>query len=190
MKLTPVLTVASAFAFAASLLAQQSPSTNANENATRGIGYARFSADGTQVTTASSGGDARVWDVATGKPVAPLNHEGTWQLVSFRYGEATIWSNVPEGQRRIKLINQTHFSWVQYEVSSGKAQTMAGGTYTLKQGAYTEAIEYAGEGMTEYLGKSQLFTLRVEGDRLHQSGRLSDGTQIEEVWQRVKSGSS
>jgi hypothetical protein len=183
MKLTPVLIVASAFAFAASLFAQQTPSTNAN-------GYARFSTDGKQVITASSDGRARVWDVATGKPIAPLDHVGTWQLVSFKYGEATNWSNLPEGQRRIKLINPTHFSWVQYEAPSGKAQTMAGGTYTLKEGAYIETIEYAGEGMTEYLGKSQSFTIRVEGEEFHQSGRLSDGTQIEEVWQRVKSGSS
>jgi len=40
--------------------------------------------------------------------------------------------------------------------------------------------------MTDYFGKKQSFTIRVEGDKLYQSGQLSDGTKIEEVWQRVK----
>ena len=51
---------------------------------------------------------------------------------------------------------------------------------------YTETIDYAGEGMTDYFGKKQSFTIRVEGDKLHQTGQLSDGTKVEEVWQRVK----
>ena len=40
--------------------------------------------------------------------------------------------------------------------------------------------------MTDCLGKKQSFTIREEGDELRQSGQLSDGTKIEEKWQRVK----
>jgi hypothetical protein len=47
-------------------------------------------------------------------------------------------------------------------------------------------VEYGGEGMTDYVGKKQSFTIQVEPDKLHQSGQLSDGTKIEEVWERVK----
>jgi hypothetical protein len=35
-------------------------------------------------------------------------------------------------------------------------------------------------------GKKQSFTSKVDGDKLHQSGQLSDGLKIEEVWQRLK----
>jgi len=28
--------------------------------------------------------------------------------------------------------------------------------------------------------------MRIAGDKLHQSGQLSDGLKIEELWQRVK----
>jgi hypothetical protein len=52
--------------------------------------------------------------------------------------------------------------------------------------SYTETIDFAGEDMDVYVGKKQPFKLRVEGDKLYQSGRLSDGTKIDEVWQRVK----
>jgi len=148
---------------------------------------AQFSTDGKQVVTTSTDNTVRIWDVATGKQISgPLKHWGTWQLVSFKYGDATNWSDPPNGQRRIKHITDTHFTWVAYEVASGKIQSMAGGTYTLSGAAYTESIDYAGEGMTDYFGKKQSFTIRVEGDKLYQSGQLSDGTKIEEVWQRVK----
>jgi hypothetical protein len=40
--------------------------------------------------------------------------------------------------------------------------------------------------MDTYLGQKQTFTVKVEGDRLLQSGTLSDGLNIAEIWQRVK----
>jgi hypothetical protein len=149
---------------------------------------ARISPDGKLVLTTSKDGTAQVWDLPTVKPLAgPITLVGTWQLVSFKYGDATKWLDAPNTQRRIKHITGTHFTWVAYDVASGKVQSMAGGTYMLNEGgAYTESIEYAGEGMTDYLGKKQSFNIRVEGDKLHQSGQLSDGTKVEEVWQRVK----
>jgi hypothetical protein len=47
-------------------------------------------------------------------------------------------------------------------------------------------IEFVGEGMEPYPGQKQAFTIRIDGDKLFQSGQLSDGPKIEEVWQREK----
>ena len=187
MKPTLTFTTMMVFGFAANLLAEPSQSQNSNDNPPGKVVKAEFSPDGRHIATTSTDGTAQVWDAQTGKPVSgPLNHLGTWQLVSYKYGDATKWSDAPRDQRRIKLITETHFTWVAYDVASGKVQSMAGGTYTLSDGAYTESIEYAGQGMTDYFGKKQTFTIRLEGDKLHQSGKLSDGTKVEEVWQRVK----
>jgi WD40 repeat protein len=173
--------------FTANLPAEPSQSENPKDNPPSQVVEAQFSPDGQRILTTSKDGTALVWDAQTGKPVSGLlNHLGTWQLVSYKYGDATKWSDAPDGQRHIKLLTERHFTWVAYEVASGKVQSMAGGTYTIKDGAYIESIDYAGEGMTDYFGKKQAFTIRVEGDKLHQSGQLSDGTKIEEVWQRVK----
>jgi hypothetical protein len=172
-----------ALVFAASLLAQQPPNPKGNQSETA---EARFSPDGKFLVTTSDNQMVRIWDVRTGKPLsALLSHLGAWQLVSYKYGDAVKWEDAPPDQRRVKLITDTYFTWVAYD-ASGKVQSMAGGKCTYNEGAYTETIEYAGEGMTAYLGKKQSFTIRVEGDKLHQSGQLSDGMKIEEVWQRVK----
>lgn len=35
--------------------------------------------------------------------------EGTWECVSYKYGDETKFSDFPKDQRHIKLITKTHF---------------------------------------------------------------------------------
>jgi hypothetical protein len=114
------------------------------------------------------------------------NIVGTWKLVSTKYGDATEHTKYGTASSRLKIINPTHFTWLEVEANSNKVLSSAGGKYTLDANAYTESIEFAGSGMEEYVGKPQKFTVHVDGDKLTQSGDLSDGLHIEEVWQRVK----
>jgi hypothetical protein len=113
-------------------------------------------------------------------------HQGTWKLVSMKYGDAKEFSDFPEGHQRVKLITQTHFTWIQYDTTEKQVQSVAGGPYSLEGNVYTETIEFAGEGMTAYLGGKHAFTIRVDGDKFFLSGQLADGLKIEEIWQRVK----
>jgi len=39
--------------------------------------------------------------------------------------------------------------------------------------------------MGPLIGKTQVFTLRIDGGRWYHSGKESDGTVVEEVWERV-----
>ena len=120
------------------------------------------------------------------KPAGVGQHIGTWKLVSTKYGDAKDFTQYSEDSTRMKLINPTHFTWLEIDNNSKKVLTSAGGTYTLEGETYTESLDFAGEGMAPYLGKAQKFTIRVEGDKLFQSGQLSDGLKIEENWVRVK----
>jgi hypothetical protein len=188
MNPTRIFGIVFSLIFVNSLLAQQpSQNTSPSEKQPDTVVEAQFSPDGKRLVTKSADNTPKVWDAQTGKPISGQPpHWGTWQLVSFKYGETNKWLDAPSTQKKIKLITDSYFNWVQYEVSSGKVQGSAGGPYTMSGGNYTETIEFVGEGMTDYLGKKQSFTIRVEGDKLHQSGQLSDGLKIEEVWQRVK----
>jgi hypothetical protein len=186
MKSPPVLIMALLLGIAVDSLAQTSSSQPKDLNHVPGVANAEFSADGKQLITTSPDKTARVWHATTStQPSNRFPHLGTWQLESFKYGDHGKWTDAPQTLRRLKLITEKHFVWVEYEVSSGKVQSMAGGTFTYNEGAYTETIDYAGEGMTDYLGKKQSFTIKVEGGKLHQSGQLSDGLKIEEIW-RIK----
>ena len=114
------------------------------------------------------------------------SHLGTWQLVSTKYGDEKEFSNYSAERRRVKLITATHFTWVDYNGDTKEISSAAGGPYSLEGNVYTETIEFVGEGMESYLGKKQAFTIKIDGDKLSQSGHLSDGLKIEEVWRRIK----
>ena len=114
-------------------------------------------------------------------------HLGTWRLISTKYGDAKEFSDVSKDEPHIKIITPTHFIWVIYDPKTKLVSTSMGGSCRLQGSNYTETIEYfLPEGMKVYLGKEQVFTIKIEGDKLFQSGKLSDEMKIEEVWQRVK----
>ena len=113
-------------------------------------------------------------------------HLGTWKLVSTKYGDATEFTPYPPGSSRIKLIYATHITWLEVAGETKLVLASAGGKYELTGNTYIETIEWAGEGMEPYLGKAQKFTIRVEGNKLFQSGELSTGLKLEENWERVK----
>ncbi len=112
--------------------------------------------------------------------------QGTWKLVSINYGSSPAgFTEVPDMIVRMKLITDTHFTWIGFNTMDNKVSSSAGGKYTLNGNAYTESIEF-GLSMDAYIGQKQTFIVKVEGDRLFMSGSLSDGLAIAEIWQRVK----
>jgi len=114
------------------------------------------------------------------------SHLGTWELASFRYGtNQPSFTDFPKTRHRIKLITETHYTWVEYGDTTKKVTASAGGTYSLDGNTYTESKDF-GLDMDTYLGQKHVYTIRVEGDKFFLSGSLSDGLKIEEVWRRVK----
>lgn len=111
---------------------------------------------------------------------------GTWEMVSTKYGDATEASPTPEDLRALKFITPTHFIWAHFDPKTKKISNSMGGTYSLSGSTYVEKPEFAFEGMEEFVGKVQKFTVRIEGDKWIHSGELSNGTKLEEVWRRVK----
>ena len=111
---------------------------------------------------------------------------GTWELVSYKYGNQTKFSDFPKDRRRIKMVTATHSIWFEFETSTKEIQSGAGGSYSLIGDTYTESKDFAIGGMMGYLGKKHVYTVRVEGDKFTQSGALSNGLKIEEIWHRVK----
>jgi len=111
---------------------------------------------------------------------------GTWELVSYKYGDQKEFADFPKDRHRVKMITETQAIWFEFPTSTKEIQAGAGGAYSLVGDTYTESKDFAIGGMMGYLGKKHVYTVRLEGDRLTQSGALSDGLKIEEVWHRVK----
>ena len=110
---------------------------------------------------------------------------GTWELVSEKWGDAKEFTPAPKERRALKFVTPTHFAWVWVDPKTSKISNSMGGTYTMDGDRYVEKVEFAYSGMEAYVGKKQKFTLTIEGDRWLQSGVLSEGQKLQEIWKRV-----
>lgn len=100
--------------------------------------------------------------------------EGTWQLLSgmlIKKGDTTI-TDYTGDIRMIKIINETHFSFLNHDLKKGSDSTAAfsagGGPYTLAGDQYTEYLEYC--SYREWEGNTFEFTISFQGDTLIQQG--------------------
>jgi hypothetical protein len=104
--------------------------------------------------------------------------DGVWELVSGQ--------PVPEGARDLKIISEGHVMFVAYDTGSGRPFYTAGGTYSVNGSSYTEHMDFASDVIAAGLvGKDQQFTVKVDGDTFTQTGTLSNGHALSEVWKRV-----
>lgn len=100
--------------------------------------------------------------------------EGTWRLISGTIiaNEDTTVTDYTGNQSMIKIINATHFSFLNHDLKKGSDSTAVfvagGGRYTLSGDQYTEYLEYC--SYREWEGNTFPFTVTFNGDTLIQRG--------------------
>lgn len=107
------------------------------------------------------------------KPAAqPIT--GTWKLLSgtlIEKGDTTI-TDYTKNISFIKIINDTHFAFLQHDMHKGKDSAAVfvagGGKYTLQDSTYTEHLEYCSARAWE--GNDFNFTVSINDDTLTQYG--------------------
>jgi hypothetical protein len=99
---------------------------------------------------------------------------GTWKLVTgtlIEKGDTTS-TDYTKNTSFIKIINDTHFSFLQHDLSKGKDSApvfvAGGGKYSLTESSYTEHLEYS--SAREWEGNDFTFNVTIKGDTLVQSG--------------------
>ncbi len=112
--------------------------------------------------------------------------QGTWELISETKIENsdTIFTTASKHQKMIKILNETHFSFLKHDLNKGKDSTAVfvagGGSYSVKDNQYTEHLEYC--NAREWEGNSFPFTVTIQNDTLIQSGREKvEGTDIDRI---------
>jgi len=100
---------------------------------------------------------------------------GTWKLISgtlIEKGDTTV-TFYDKNLSFIKIINDTHFAFLNHDLKKGKdtataAYSSGGGRYTLNDSTYTEHLEYCSDRQWE--GNDFPFTITIKNDTLVQSG--------------------
>ena len=99
---------------------------------------------------------------------------GTWQLITGTLIEKgdTVVTDYTKNISFIKIINDTHFAFLQHDLKKGKDSAAVfasgGGSYSLSDSLYTEHLEYCSDRGWE--GNDFAFTIAIKNDTLIQSG--------------------
>lgn len=110
------------------------------------------------------------------KELKPVNNPlvGTWQLVratTIAKGDTAVVDQTQK-QSFIKIINDTHFAFLQHDLQKGKDSAVfvsGGGRYSLRNDKYTEQLDYC--SAREWEGNTFSFTVTFKGDTLIQQGQ-------------------
>jgi hypothetical protein len=119
---------------------------------------------------------------------------GTWELISATTTEKdSTFSTFDPKVKMIKIINPTHFSFFQHDLTMGKEPnpkfTAGAGKYTLVNDTYTEYLEYF--IYREWENNKFEFKVSIQNDTLTQKGvekveKLGVDRIIVEKYKRVK----
>ena len=97
--------------------------------------------------------------------------KGTWRLLTGTLIEKgdTIVTDYTKERSFIKIINDSHFSFLNHTLRKDTTDfSSGGGTYSLNGNNYTEHLEYC--SAKEWEGHDFSFTVTITGDTLVQSG--------------------
>ena len=121
---------------------------------------------------------ALAWSQTSGSHAKKSQLDGVWELLSGQ--------PLPKGARDIKVILEGRFIFAAYDTENGRPLYTAGGTYVLNGSSYTEHMDFASDVIaTGLVGKDQQFTVKLDGDTFTQTGTLTNGKPLSEVWKRV-----
>lgn len=111
--------------------------------------------------------------------VAPL--AGVWQITD-RMEDGKLVPIQRSGTRKtLKILTGTRFQWIAIDPAVALFAGTGGGTYSFKDGKYTENIEYFSRDDSR-VGASLHFDAKLEDGKWHHSGLSSKGDNIYEVW--------
>lgn len=115
---------------------------------------------------------------------APL--AGVWRITGRMGADGKVTAIHQSGSRQTyKLLTGTKFQWVAIDPGKKQFSGTGGGSYTFKDGKYTENIEFFSRDNSR-VGASLGFDGKLENGDWHHSGLSSKGDKIYEVWSRLK----
>ena len=110
---------------------------------------------------------------------------GLWKITARKQGTELQQIHQTGTRKTVKILTSTRFQWAAIDPGTKSFMGTGGGTYTFKDGKYTEHIEFFSRDSSR-VGSSLTFDGKLENGDWHHSGMSSKGDPIYEVWSRKK----
>ena len=107
--------------------------------------------------------------------------EGAW-LISGRKSDGKFSiRDINKPRKTMKILYDNHFQWIAYSTKTKSVIASGGGTYTAKNGKYTENIKFFSRNKTK-TGMSLSFDYELIHNKWHHKGFSSKGKPFYEIW--------
>jgi hypothetical protein len=108
-----------------------------------------------------------------------------WRISGRADNNGTITAMQRGPRKTIKIMSGTRFQWAAINPQTKQFSGTGGGTYTVKDGKYTETIEFFSRDNSR-VGGVLSFDHSLKGDDWHHQGLSSAGAKIYEIWSKEK----
>jgi len=109
--------------------------------------------------------------------------DGAWLFATRGPDEGQERRGEANTRKTLKYLQDGRFQWVAYDTDGFQFSGTGGGSYTSKNGKYTENIDYFSRDNSR-VGASLGFNYELKGDDWHHTGNNSKGEPLYEIWSR------
>tara|TARA_R110001592_G_scaffold32178_13_gene112891 strand:- start:7985 stop:8731 length:747 start_codon:yes stop_codon:yes gene_type:complete len=88
-------------------------------------------------------------------------------------------------RKTLKFLKDGTFQWIAYDTESFRFSGTGGGSYSSKDGVYTEQIEFFSKDNSR-VGASLNFNYKLNGNDWQHTGNNSKGQPMHEIWSKRK----
>lgn len=112
---------------------------------------------------------------------SPGKLQGAWLMSGRIRDGVTQLRDTNRPRKTMKILSGTRFQWIAYNTETKQFMGSGGGTYTTKDDAYNENIEFFSRDDSK-AGLSLKFNFKLINGKWHHSGLSSKGDPIHEIW--------
>ncbi|WP_234733802.1 membrane or secreted protein [Tellurirhabdus bombi] len=108
---------------------------------------------------------------------------GLWRMAGNIADDGQIKTRPRTARKTLKLLTGTRFQWATINPETKQFSGTGGGTYTYKNGKYTETIDFFSRDNSR-VGRSLQFDAELKENNWLHRGQSSTGGKVSEVWTR------
>lgn len=129
--------------------------------------------------------EAMVWMKIDESENAPL--AGAWRITErANDGQSGLVKIHQQGTRKtLKILSGTRFQWIAFDTAEKTFYNTGGGTYTLKNGKYSERIEFFSKDNNR-VGNTVTFDYKLDNGRWDHKGMSTAGKPVHEIWEKIQ----
>ena len=116
---------------------------------------------------------------------APTDLTGAWLMAGRERNGEESRRNTDGPRKTMKILTKSRFQWIAYNTETKQFFGSGGGTYSAKDGTYTENIQFFSRNI-ERVGVSLAFEYRIQDGDWRHIGNSSAGEPMHEIWARRK----